>query len=241
MSVADTLKRRWKWLLVIVPLAIVVLLVGGAFVYIHFIEPDPAPELAFSSVAPGASAGSDAGDASATAAGKIDGTWKVTTGSEVQYRVHETLSGLDNEATGSTTAVTGQLTFAGTTVNTASFTVDMTTFSSDESQRDGQFRGRIMNTSKFPTSTFELTKPIDMTSIPDNLTEVTVTATGKLTMHGTTNEITFPLKARRNGSKLEANGTIPITFSDYGINNPSGGPARVGDNGDLEFLLIFGK
>jgi polyisoprenoid-binding protein YceI len=234
------LKRHWKWLLVVVPVALVVLVFGGSLVYIHFIAPDPAPKLTLSSGSDPATA-SAAGDPSATAAGNVDGTWTASDGSKVQYRVHEKLNGLDNEATGSTTSVTGQLTVDGTTVPSASFTVDMTTVTSDESQRDGQFRGRIMNTSQFPTATFELTQPISLASIPDNLVQVDVQATGKLTLHGTTNEVTFPLKAQRNGVHLEANGTIPITFSDYNISNPSGGPASVGNTGDLEFLLIFAK
>src|SRR5436190_16812097 len=103
------LKRHWKWF-VAVPVALVIAVVGATFVYIHFIAPDPAPKLTFSSGGPAGSIDSGAGDASATAAGNINGTWTATNGSEVQYRVHEKLNGLDNEATGATTAVTGQLT-----------------------------------------------------------------------------------------------------------------------------------
>jgi polyisoprenoid-binding protein YceI len=235
MSSGETRRRRWKWLLLI-PVAAVVLVVGGTFVYIHFIAPDPAPPLAFSS-----SPSSDAGDPSATAAGAIDGTWTVTDGSKVQYRVQEVLNGQDNTATGASSGVTGSFAISGTTVPSASFTVDMATFSSGESQRDGQFRNRIMETSQFPTATFVLTTPITLDAIPENLTEVTVNATGKLTMHGTTNDVTIPLKVRRNGAHIEVNGTMPITFSDYGINNPSGGPAQVGNSGDMELLLIFNK
>ncbi len=237
MPLAETLKRRWKWLLLIVPLAIVLIVVGGTFVYIHFIAPDPAPRLAFSSPASSA----DEGDPSQTAAGAIDGKWSVTSGSKVQYRVEEKLSGQDNTATGTSTGVTGSMTISGTTVSAASFTVDMKTFASGESQRDGQFRNRIMETSEFPTATFELSSPIQLASIPDNLVEITVPVTGRLTMHGTTKDISFNLKARRNGARLEVNGSVPITFSDYGINNPSGGPASVGDNGEMEFLLVFAK
>jgi polyisoprenoid-binding protein YceI len=238
VSLVDVLKRRWKWLVVAVPLGIVALFVGGAFVYIHFIEPDPAPPLAFST---GSAAASDVGDPSATAVGAIDGTWTVTDGSKVQYRVEEKLSGQDNTATGTSSGVTGTFAISGTTISAGSFTVDMKTFSSGESQRDGQFRNRIMETSEFPTATFELTSPIALTAIPDNLVEATVPATGKLTLHGTTKEITFDLKARRNGARIEVNGSVPVTFSDYGIDNPSGGPARVGDQGQLEFLLLFTK
>jgi len=236
MSLTQNLKRRWKWLLLLVPLALVVLVVGGTYIYIHFISPDPAPRLAFAT-----SSSSDAGDPSATAAGAIDGTWKVSDGSKVQYRVQEVLNGQDNEATGTSTGVTGSFVLAGTTISTGSFTVDMTSFHSGESQRDGQFNNRIMNTSKFQTATFELSSPIALTTIPDNLVEVTVPVTGKLTMHGTTKDSTFDLKARRNGAHIEVNGTVPITFSDYGINNPSGGPASVGNDGELEFLLVFAK
>ena len=240
MPLAQVLKRRWKWLLLIVPVMLFVLTEAGVFVYIHFISPDPASKLTFSNAA-AATASSDAGDPALTAAGAIDGTWKVANGSVVQYRIQETLEGQANEATGQDTAVTGQLVVGGTTVSSASFSVDMKKFETNEDQRNTQFHNRIMNTLKFPTATFELTSPIDLTAIPDNLVQVTVKVTGKLTLHGTTNTVTFDLTARRNGAHIEVNGTIPVTFSDYGISNPSGGPAKVGNNGDLEFLLIFTK
>jgi polyisoprenoid-binding protein YceI len=240
MPFGQVLKRRWKWLLLIVPVTLFVLVEGATFVYIHFIAPDPAAKLTLSN-STDATASSDPGDPALTAAGAIDGTWKVGDGTIVQYRIQEKLDGQSNEATGGTSAVTGQLAIAGTTVSTASFTVDMTQVSSDESQRDGQFQNRIMNTSRFPTATFELTAPLELTTIPDNLVQVTVKATGKLTLHGTTNTVTFDLLAQRNGAHIEVNGTIPVTFSDYGINNPSGGPASVGDSGDLEFLLVLTK
>jgi hypothetical protein len=36
---------------------------------------------------------------------------------------------------------------------------------------------------------------------------------------------------------ISVSGTIPVTFADYGIDNPSGGPATTSDSGSLEFLL----
>jgi polyisoprenoid-binding protein YceI len=240
MQLRDTLKRRWPWLLLIVPVALVIVVSAGTFVYIHFIAPDPAPRLKFSAVTtttstPGAPTGSNETADSAN----VDGTWKVSSGSRAGYRVSEVLNGQDNEATGRTTAVTGQLVISGTTVSTATFSVDMATVASGEGQRDNQFRTRIMNTSQYPTASFALTSPIVLSSVPANLAEITVKATGKLTLHGTTKEISIDVKARRNGANLELNGTVPITFSDYGISNPSGGPARVGDNGEMEFLIIL--
>jgi polyisoprenoid-binding protein YceI len=247
MALKETLRRRWPWLLVIVPVALVVVVSAATIVYIHFIAPDPAPRLTFSSVTTTTAAGASTTTratattgGTATAAG-LDGTWAVTDGSAVQYRVQEVLNGQDNEATGRSTAVTGDLTLRGTTVSAAKVTVDMKTFSSNESQRDGQFRNRIMDTSQFPTATFELTAPIDLTSVPDDLAVVNVKATGKLTLHGTTKEITIDLAARRNGANIEVNGSVPITFSDYGIDNPSGGPASVGNSGEMELLVVFAR
>jgi polyisoprenoid-binding protein YceI len=238
MSLVEAAKRRWLWLVIGVPIALVVLVVGGTFVYIHFIAADPPPRLTFSSDP--SSTGSDS-SAPAAPAGGVDGTWNATNASVLGYRVKEVLFGQDNEAAGRTNAVTGDLAIAGTTVNTAKFTVDMTKVTSDSGQRDGQFRGRIMQTSQFPTSTFELTQPIQLPSIPANLQEISVKAAGNLTLHGVTKAVAVDLKARLNGSSLEVNGTIPITFADYNISNPSGGPAQVGDNGELEFLLVFQK
>jgi hypothetical protein len=32
-----------------------------------------------------------------------------------------------------------------------------------------------------------------------------------------------------------------MTFSDFDIDDPSGGPASVGDEGELEVLLVFSR
>jgi polyisoprenoid-binding protein YceI len=163
----------------------------------------------------------------------------VSGSSEAGYRVAEVLFGQSTTAVGRTSDVTGEFVIDGTTIASASFEVDLTTVSSDESRRDGQFQNRIIDTSTYPTATFELTQPITLDGVPDDLEEITVSATGNLTLHGVTKSVTFELTARRNGDTVELNGTIPVTFSDYGIDNPSGGPASVGDTGEIEFLLTL--
>ena len=67
----------------------------------------------------------------------------------------------------------------------------------------------------------------------------TYSANGNLQLHGTTKSVTFTLTARRTGNVIAVQGDEPVTFSDYNINNPSGGPASVGDSGQLEFVLQF--
>ena len=92
-----------------------------------------------------------------------------------------------------------------------------------------------MNIDQFPTATFELTEPIDLAPVPKDGVEKQYSATGKLTLHGTTKTVTIPITAKRLGNVIAIQGITDITFSDYGIDNPSGGPASVGDTGQLEF------
>ena len=96
-----------------------------------------------------------------------------------------------------------------------------------------------MNTSQFPTSTFKLTQPIDLGTVPADGQQITATATGDLTLKGVTKSVTFPVTARLSSGQVQVTGSIPVTFADYGIDNPSFGPASVGENGTLEFLLVF--
>jgi polyisoprenoid-binding protein YceI len=81
------------------------------------------------------------------------------------------------------------------------------------------------------------TTPIQLGSIPGEGTTITATATGQLTLHGRTRSVTFQVHARRSGSTIAVSGSIPIVFADYGIDNPSGGPATTANHGVLEFLL----
>jgi polyisoprenoid-binding protein YceI len=236
-----TFLRRFRW-----PLAFAGLVLGVAvvapFVYIQFIKADAAERPTLDDVITTTTAGG--GTTSTTAAGAaegIDGTWTTTGGSVVQYRVIEVLFGQDAEATGTADGVTGTVEIAGTTATAVEVEVDMTSFESDESRRDSQFQGRIMETAEFPTATFALTEPLELGSIPADGERITVEATGELTMHGVTNTVTFDLTAALNGTTFAAEAAIPITFTDYGIDDPSGGPASVGNDGTLEILLVFGR
>jgi polyisoprenoid-binding protein YceI len=239
------MKRAARWI-VVGAVSVVVLVVGGTYVYIHFIEGDPPAPLSIDTVTTDASNSNGTSTTTGTSdrsAGdsSIDGTWQPTGASIVGYRVKEKLFGQDATAVGRTSGVTGTLRIADEQVTEASFTVDMTTVKSDRSQRDGQFQGRIMDTSKYPTATFELTGPIALGTIPADGKVVTYKAPGKLTLHGTTKAVTVDLQAKRAGDDIDVSGSIPITFADWNIPNPSFGPASTEDHGELEFLLVFAK
>jgi polyisoprenoid-binding protein YceI len=170
----------------------------------------------------------------------LDGTWKATAESEFGYRVQEVLAGIDTTATGRSNTIDGALTIAGTTVSTAEFSVDVASIVSDEDRRNKQFAGKIMETSQFPTATFKLTAPIELGAIPDVGTQATYKATGDLTLHGVTKNVTFDLTAQQTGAKIGVLGNIPIVFADYNIANPSiAGFVSTEDKGLLEFVLLF--
>ena len=224
--------RNWRRWVIGGVAAILLVVVAAPFIYIHFIQADPPARLSFSNPPTGTKS---------TSAGGIEGTWTPTSASSVGYRINELLMGQKSEAVGRTSKVTGQLIIAGTTVNSASFTVDMTSVVSDDDRRDQQFQGRIMETSTYPTATFALSAPISLTKVPADQEIVSVTVAGKLTMHGVTKTVSLPLKAKRNASTIEVNGSLAIVFADWGIGNPSFGPVTTEDHGLLEFLVVFGQ
>jgi polyisoprenoid-binding protein YceI len=203
-------------------ITLIVLAVGGPFIYIHFFNSAPAA-LSLPATSPTASA-SDGG--TTTARTSITGTWNTSTGSVVGYRVNEVLLGQNTTAVGRSSSVTGHLTVSGTGATAASFTVPMSTIHSDKSQRDAQFDGRIM----------------DVAPVPASNTVKHYTAHGDLTLHGTTRAVTFTLRAELTGGRIEVSGQIPVLFASYGIPNPSFvGFVTTQNHGILEFLLVFSK
>jgi polyisoprenoid-binding protein YceI len=244
----------WKWVLGAV-VAVAVLIPVGTWIYINVIEGDAPDKLtldsAGSSQSPVSSTTPAAGGAASTtpttataattATTAASGTYKPTSASIVGYRVKEVLFGQSTEAVGRTSNVDGALTIAGTSVETADISIDLASVTSDKSQRDSQFRGRIMSVSQYPTATFKLTSPIDLGVLPADGATVTVPATGALTLHGTTKAVTTTVTAKRAGGTIQVNGTIPVVFGDYGIPNPSFGPASTEDHGVIEFLVSFAK
>ena len=70
---------------------------------------------------------------------------------------------------------------------------------------------------------------------------VTVTVRARLSMHGVSRLVTFPVSARRDGSALQLTGTIPVAFSAWDITGPGGFGflGSLADHGEAEFLLVL--
>jgi polyisoprenoid-binding protein YceI len=235
-------RRLGRWLLGGV-VALAVLVFGGTWVYIHLIE-GPAPAPLGLKAAPNRGttepASSTAPASTTTASPMVAGSWRVAAGSIVGYRVNEVLAGQDNVAVGRTTDISGTMTIRGSTVTAATFTVQMATVKSDESERDVQFNGRIMQTASYPTGTLRLTSAIALGGVPAEGQIKSYHVTANLTLRGRTRPVTFTLEAERTPAGIEVAGSIPIHFADWGISNPSFPPFVTTQNhGLLEFLIKF--
>ncbi|PSL08547.1 polyisoprenoid-binding protein YceI [Haloactinopolyspora alba] len=207
---------------------LVALVIGGTYVYVNIITGDAPDPLALDDTAPdGAASGAE-----------LDGTWTVAEGSEAGYRVDEVLNGQDNTVVGRTQDVTGEFTVTDGSLESGRVEVDMTTVTTDSDARDSQFRGPIMMTDEFPTSTFELTEPVPLDEV-DGSGRVSLTATGDLTLRDTTRPVEVSVDLQVSDDTVQVAGSAPITFTDFGIEPPDLGFVRVEDSGVVEFLLTL--
>lgn len=171
----------------------------------------------------------------------LDGEWSIAEGSVVGYRVPEQIGLSKLEGVGRTGAIEGTFVVVDGTLTEAAFEVDMTTFTSDRSQRDDQFRGRIMETSTFPTSTFALTSPVSIPDSTDVASMEPFIVRGNLTLRDVTKEVDVQMFAAIDEGRLRLTGSTEIVFSEWGIPNPSLPAAFIftEDRGTLEFDLLF--
>jgi polyisoprenoid-binding protein YceI len=166
----------------------------------------------------------------------LSGAWTVGGDSEAGYRVHEVLNGSDVKVTGRTDRVSGSATVDGSAITKATITVQVADIATDSAQRDSYFRDSAMDAAAFPTATFELTGPV-ADAVPSGSGTTSVEASGNLTLHGVTKPVTAKLQVGLNGDGVDVSGSIPITFSDFGVQAPNLGFVQVDDSGAVEFLV----
>lgn len=244
-------KSQWLWIgtgAVVLALSAAVITVGPV-IYRDWIA---APAASAPSLSP-SDAGSTKTEGSADAPASLSlavldpaqlvGTWEVTDGSEAGYRVDEALNGTDVTVTGRTDAVTGTFTIGddGLTLDDAVLTVDVASIATDQPQRDNYFRSQALHTDKFPEATFTLTTPVTLDSAPGAGEIVNTEASGDLTIAGVTHAVTAKVQLRSDGTTAEIAGSIPITFSDFGVEAPSLGFVQVAPEGAVEFQLTAAR
>lgn len=223
---AGPARRRhwWRWILGGL-LALVVLAVAATGVAVR-LTPGPAP-LALPKDA-------------AAPSGPLDGTWRVAPGSVAGFRVRETIIGFSNDVTGRTGSVTGTVVVDAAGVSGATFRVSLGAISVDGKTGQPQLVTSLGVTAH-PIATVTLTRPVPLPAAFSAGATVTRTAAATLTLHGITRPVTVTLSARRDGSAIEAAGSLPVAFADYGIKGPGGFGVfgSLASNGTAEFLLML--
>jgi polyisoprenoid-binding protein YceI len=203
------------------------------------------------SQAPGSAASTTGNSGEAAAGTDSDGSWTVDTdigeigaetSSYVGFRVAEVLEQIgEAEAIGRTPAVSGALVLAGTTLERARIEADLTQITSDQARRDPAIQ-RALETTEFPTASFESSGPVELGAIPILSESVSVSIPGVLTIHGVSRDVVADMEARRVGDVVAVVGTLPVDFTSFGVTMPRAPVVvSVEDEGRLEWQLFFRK
>lgn len=165
--------------------------------------------------------------------------------SEATYLAGETLAnvGLPSTAEGATQEIAGTLYVTADgygldTSNESKVTVQLANLKTDEDRRDNRVR-EALEVTTYPEATFVVTGVSDIdTSIPLEQ-ERTFQMTGIMTLHGVEKEVTWEVKARRDGDIMTALATINILYADFGITPPEvAGFVSVEDNVTLQMDIV---
>ena len=229
----------------IAALAVLALAAGGAYIYYFSGLRTSPPQL-------GLSASPIPSSSTPTPYTGLAGRWIVGSGSVAGFRVKELFVGQTSkhEAVARTSSVSGELSVSGDTttgylVSGVKITVDLAELHStdqvagrDVSQRDGVI-ARELSVRSFPTASFTTVSA----SVPAGVTsgQVDVPATGKLTIHGVTKDVTVKAKAQLIGDKVEIAGSVRIDMNDYGVAPPQVPFVTVESATTLEFDIFLTK
>jgi polyisoprenoid-binding protein YceI len=223
----------------------VVAVIVLAFLLIYFvIFPTSSPKPFKLAATPAGSVTSPSANTSTSATTAAGGRWSVASGSLAGYRVREKLAFLpaESDAVGRTSQITGTATLTepkgAVTITAASFDVDVSTLTSDRSMRDEKIHEIGLESSRYPTATFVLSKPVALPAGASAGHVVRASVTGVFDIHGTSKLETLPVEFRLSGSTLDAAGSLTFPWSEFGMSAPSvGGFVTVTGKATMEFDL----
>lgn len=178
----------------------------------------------------------------------LDGPWVVDRSREFDreegrgtfagYRIQEELAGVGRSvAVGRTPQVEGEVMFEDAVVVTATITADLSGLISDEPRRDIRLTEAL---GESPTATFELDEQIDLPEVPPVGEVIELTATGELTIVGTTNPVEVDLQAVVTSSGLVVAGSTVIELAAYDLRVPEATVLlSVSDEATIEWQLFL--
>ncbi|MDO5511164.1 YceI family protein [Corynebacterium sp.] len=177
----------------------------------------------------------------------IDGEWQVAhqrgndNTTSVGFTFFELLPSDRRETSGSTQAVEGWATIEQGTVRAGEIIVDMDTVSTDNERRDINVRRKIFHTDEFPTATFTITEPADVSDVPADGTPGKVTLNGDMEIRGETRPLSHEFDILRDGDRVVLSGDVLIDRNEYGVESPEFVAAKIDDTGELNIRILLEK
>jgi polyisoprenoid-binding protein YceI len=233
---------RKLWIPIVAVAALALLGAGGAYAYFFSGLRTSPSSLALPS--PSASPSTTA-PVTSTASG---GTWTISSGSLVGYRVKEQFVGQSSthEAVARTSDVSGQVSImqTGTTyvMTSAKVTAQLSSLASVDqvagynvTNRD-RIVSQSLSVSAYPTAVFQA-QSVTLPAGAETGQAVTVSVPGQLTIRGVTKDVTAVVQLRVSGTTAQLAGSISTNMTDFGISPPSIGFTTVQPAVTIEFSL----
>jgi len=99
----------------------------------------------------------------------------------------------------------------------STFTVNLKTLTSDKEMRDRRVQTLALETDTYPTATFTITSVSGYDATKPAGDEQDLKLTGTMDLHGVQKELTWDVKARREGDVITALATVEFTYADFNI------------------------
>jgi polyisoprenoid-binding protein YceI len=228
---------------------VLVAALAGAYIYFFSNLRNAPAALTLPTTVPTISPASS-GTAAPTTTSALTGTWTVTQGSEVGYRVTEQFAGQTSphQAVARTSSVTGSVTAledsSGTRLTTLTFTAQLAGLASqdtvagfDVSNRD-RIVSQALDISQYPTATF-VGQSVALDATLESGQTVSLTISGQLTIHGHTQTVQVAVQVKLASGQIQAAGSTTFDMTQFGITKPTQPFVTPQSVVTLEFLLLL--
>lgn len=206
--------------------------------------PDNLTSASVTATATGTSSAASSGGTSPTSGGTAPTPGQpytiVANQSSASYFVGEKLASLSLPSTAKgTTGIQGTFGLDDDSLPAGTkFTVDLRGLKSDQDRRDQRVQAALQ-TSQYPDATFVSESVSGVPNPVPEGAEFDLKLTGKLTLHGVTKDVTWDVKAKKQGQAISALATLKINFSDYNITKPDiAGFVSVGDAATIQVSVV---
>jgi deazaflavin-dependent oxidoreductase (nitroreductase family) len=172
-------------------------------------------------------------------AGPLTGDWQPEAGSRAGFRIPETVLLASNDVVGRTTQLTGTAQLTSTQITHITIRVDLRTITINGKHQPAL--ATSLDTARYPTATFALTQPIELSPSFADGRKASLTAGGQLALHGTTEPVSVALTARRSGNVIDLAGSTRVLLARWHVARPAGfGPlGSLADHATAEFLIVL--